>query len=50
MLETMREYALDKLKSSGEEPQTKRAHAAYCLVLAEEDSALQDEAKRAESL
>ncbi len=50
MLETMREYALDKLKSSGEEPYTKRAHAAYCLVLAEEDSAVQDAAKVADSL
>jgi predicted ATPase len=50
MLETIREYALDRLKGSGEEPHTKRAHAAYCLVLAEEDSALQEEAKRAESL
>ncbi len=50
MLETIREYALDRLKGSGEGPHTKRAHAAYCLVLAEEDSALQDAAKRAESL
>jgi predicted ATPase len=50
MLETMREYALDKLKASDEEPHTKRAHAAYCLVLAEEDSALQEAAKLAESL
>jgi len=36
MLETIREYTLEKLKASGEEPLTKRAHAAYCLVLAEE--------------
>ncbi len=36
MLETIREYALEKLKASGEEALTKRAHAAYCLVLAEE--------------
>jgi predicted ATPase len=36
MLETIREYALDKLAASGEEALTKRAHAAYCLVLAEE--------------
>jgi predicted ATPase len=50
MLETIREYAVDKLRTSGEEAHTKRAHAAYCLVLAEEDSALQEEAKRAESL
>ena len=36
MLETIREYALEKLKASLEEASTKRAHAAYCLVLAEE--------------
>ena len=36
MLETIREYALEKLAASGEEALTKRAHAAYCLVLAEE--------------
>jgi predicted ATPase len=36
MLETIREYALEKLEVSGEEALTKRAHAAYCLVLAEE--------------
>ena len=36
MLETIREYALERLASSGEESATRRAHAAYCLVLAEE--------------
>ncbi len=36
MLETIREYALEKLEESGEEAVTKRAHAAYCLVLAED--------------
>jgi predicted ATPase/DNA-binding winged helix-turn-helix (wHTH) protein len=36
MLETIREYALEQLASSGEERATRRAHAAYCLVLAEE--------------
>ncbi|MGC1649182.1 MAG: tetratricopeptide repeat protein, partial [Candidatus Sulfotelmatobacter sp.] len=36
MLETIREYALEKLETSGEKALTKRAHAAYCLVLAEE--------------
>jgi tetratricopeptide (TPR) repeat protein len=37
MLQTIREYALEKLEASGEAPPTKRAHAAYCLVLAEEE-------------
>ena len=36
MLETVREYALERLAESGEEDATRRAHAAYCLVLAEE--------------
>jgi predicted ATPase/serine/threonine protein kinase len=36
MLETLREYALEKLEVSGEAALTKRAHAAYYLVLAEE--------------
>src|SRR5216683_2570440 len=38
MLETIREYALEKLQASGERTSTKRAHAAYCLVLAEEEA------------
>jgi predicted ATPase/serine/threonine protein kinase len=38
MLDTLREYALEKLEASGEQPLTKRAHAAYCLVLAEEEA------------
>src|SRR5260221_9335365 len=37
MLESIREYALEKLAASGEEALTRRAHAAYCLVLAEEE-------------
>jgi predicted ATPase len=36
MLETLREYGLERLAASGEEEATRRAHAAYCLVLAEE--------------
>jgi predicted ATPase len=36
MLETIREYAREKLDASLEEFETKRAHAAYFLVLAEE--------------
>src|SRR4029077_21284136 len=38
MLETIREYALEKLEASGEKAVTKRSHAAYCLVLAEEQA------------
>jgi predicted ATPase len=38
MLETLREYALEKLEVSGEAALTKRAHAAYYLVLAEENA------------
>jgi predicted ATPase len=38
MLETIREYALEKLEASGEGVLTKRAHAAYCMVLAEEEA------------
>ena len=36
MLETIREYGLERLSESGEEPLTRRAHAAYFLVLAED--------------
>jgi predicted ATPase/DNA-binding winged helix-turn-helix (wHTH) protein len=36
MLETIRVYALDRLIESGEQSAARRAHAAYCLVLAEE--------------
>ena len=36
MLETIREYALERLIDSDEESAVRRAHAAYCLVLAEE--------------
>ncbi|HLV86863.1 MAG TPA: tetratricopeptide repeat protein [Candidatus Sulfotelmatobacter sp.] len=36
MLSTIREYALERLTESGEELATRRAHAAYYLVLAEE--------------
>lgn len=43
MLETIREYAIEKLEANGEDRATKRAHAAYCLVLAEEDSDAQTE-------
>ena len=36
MLSTIREYALERLLESGEESATRRAHAAYYIVLAEE--------------
>ena len=36
MLETVREYALEQLRSSGEEESVQRAHAAYYLRLAEQ--------------
>jgi len=50
MLETIREYALEKLGESGEEASTRRAHAAYCLVLAEEGAMEQSGAKGEEWL
>src|SRR6267378_8634083 len=50
MLETIREYALEKLKASGEDALTKRTHAAYCLVLAEEEATEQSGAEGAEWL
>jgi len=36
MLETIREYAIERLIERNEQQATRRAHAAYCLVLAEE--------------
>jgi predicted ATPase/serine/threonine protein kinase len=36
MLETLREYGGERLQQSGEWELTREAHAAYCLVLAEE--------------
>jgi len=50
ILETIREYALEKLEASGEEALTKRAHAAYCLVLAEEEATEQSGAEGVEWL
>lgn len=43
MLETIREYGLERLKQSGEFEAVRRAHAAYCLVLAEEGMAAMNE-------
>jgi predicted ATPase/serine/threonine protein kinase len=37
LLETMREYGLERLAAANEEAYTRKAHAAYCLVLAEEE-------------
>jgi len=45
MLETIREYALEKLHASEEQSLTKRSHAAYCLVLSEEETAEQGSTK-----
>ena len=50
MLETIREYAREKLEASQEEALTRRAHAAYCLVIAEEAATEQGETVGAEWL
>jgi predicted ATPase len=47
MLQTIREYALERLKASGEEEFTRRAHAAYSIVLAEQGAAQLTEDARA---
>ncbi len=47
MLETIREYCVERLQQSGEEADIKRAHAAYCLVLAEEGNPELNEPDRA---
>jgi predicted ATPase/DNA-binding winged helix-turn-helix (wHTH) protein len=47
MLETIREYCLERLADSGEAPAVRRAHAAYCLVLAEEGNPELTESERA---
>ena len=39
LLDTVREYGLERLAASGEESAIRKAHAAYCLVLAEECAA-----------
>jgi len=46
MLETIREFAAEKLIESAEGPITHRAHAAYCLVLAEEGNPDLDQENR----
>ena len=50
MIETVREYALELLASSGEQEPVSRAHAAYCLVLAEEGDVASTRAERDEWL
>jgi len=35
MLQTLREFALQQLATTGEEPRVREAHAAWCLALAE---------------
>lgn len=46
MLETLREYALERLVASGDDTRTRRAHAAYAIVLAEEGIGQQTVAAR----
>jgi predicted ATPase/tRNA A-37 threonylcarbamoyl transferase component Bud32 len=46
MLETIREYGRERLEQSGELDNTRRAHAAYFLILAEEGSAQMPPAER----
>lgn len=46
MLETIREYGRERLEQYGEREFTRRAHAAYCLVLAEEGTADMSPAQR----
>jgi len=45
--ETVREFARERLADSGEESTVRRAHAAYCLVLAEEGNPELDAPDRA---
>ena len=46
MLETFREYGRERLLDSGEAAATGRAHAAYLLVLAEEETLVMNPAER----
>jgi predicted ATPase/DNA-binding winged helix-turn-helix (wHTH) protein len=47
MLETVREYALERLAASGEDVSVRKGHAAYCVVLAEEGNPELSESDRA---
>jgi predicted ATPase/predicted Ser/Thr protein kinase len=46
MLETFREYGRERLLEHGEAPSTERAHAAYMLVIAEEETLEMNPAER----
>jgi predicted ATPase len=46
MLEILREYALEHLRGSGDEIETRRAHAAYSIVVAEEGALVETRADR----
>ena len=50
MLETLREYALERLVESADLALTRKAHAAYCLVVAEEGNGLLTDSDREEWL
>jgi predicted ATPase/DNA-binding winged helix-turn-helix (wHTH) protein len=50
MLETIREYALERLQLSLEERSIRRSHAAFCLVVAEEGNPELDPFSRTEWL
>jgi predicted ATPase len=45
MLDTIRDYSAEQLAASGERADVQRAHAAYCLVLAEEGAGLERRAE-----
>ena len=47
MLETIREYATERLNQAGEDAEVRRAHAAYCMVIAEEGNPELNAAERA---
>ncbi|MEQ1472516.1 MAG: protein kinase [Candidatus Acidiferrum sp.] len=48
LLDTVREYAAERLAESGEENVTRRAHSAYCLVLAEESASYTSDPSKTE--
>jgi tetratricopeptide (TPR) repeat protein len=50
MLETLREYAWERLAESAEIDSTRLAHAAYCMVVAEEGAVALDEKQIADWL